>query len=94
MAVVRGCARMASSRFMALDRRHNPTIRRLYNSGSVWGDAANIAFSVAFLSCVPLRLFLLFFFFLSGCRGAAVDHRSTLAVLLPLANNAASWQDG
>lgn len=43
-------------------RRHNPTIRRLYNSGSVWGDAANIAFSVAFLSCVPLRLFLLFFF--------------------------------
>lgn len=74
-------------------RRHNPTIRRLYNSGSVWGDAANIAFSVAFLSCVPLRLFLLFFFS-TDCRGAAVDHRSTLAVLLPLANDAASWQDG
>lgn len=60
-AVMWGCARMASSRFMALDRRHNPTIRRLYNFESVWGDAANIAFSVVFLSCVPLRLFLFFF---------------------------------
>lgn len=90
--MVRDCARMVSSRFMALDRRHNPTIRRLYYSESVWGDATNIVFFVAFLSCVPLRFFP--FFFLAGCRGAAVDRRSTLAVLLPLASDTASWQDG
>lgn len=39
--------------------RDNPTISRFYNSGSAWGvDAANIAFSVAFLFYVLLRLFL------------------------------------
>jgi len=45
------------------------------------------------LSLLRAAAILPSFFFLADCRGATVDHRSTLAVLLPLANDAASWQD-
>lgn len=87
---VRGWHRgVASSRFMALAATRDPTIRRS-TIPEAWGDDANIAFSVAFLS-IFLSLLLraaVTLPFLAGCRGAAVDQRSTWGVL-PLASDAA-----
>lgn len=72
--------------------RDNPTatISRLYNSGSAWGDAANIAFSVAFLFYVPLR-FLLFWRIVVALP-SITDQPG--GILLPLASDAANCQDG